>query len=62
VVVSGYLPGSGEKVIVETDAFEARALQHELDHLDGALFLDRVVGPHALHPRKIYLAPGELPG
>ena len=45
----------------ETDAFEARALQHELDHLDGALFLDRVAGAHALHPRKVYLEPGELP-
>ena len=49
VVVSGYLPGTGEKVTIETDAFEARALQHELDHLDGALFLDRVAGAHALH-------------
>jgi peptide deformylase len=62
IVVEGFLPGSGEKVLVETDAFEARALQHEIDHLDGALFLDRVAGPHALHARKVYLAPGELPG
>ena len=28
----------------KTDAFEARALQHEIDHLDGLLFLDRVAG------------------
>jgi len=61
VVVSGYLPGTGEKVTIETDAFEARALQHELDHLDGALFLDRVAGAHALHQRKVYLDPGQLP-
>jgi len=27
---------------VEADGFEARALQHEIDHLDGLLFLDRV--------------------
>ena len=27
---------------VETEGFEARALQHEIDHLDGLLFLDRV--------------------
>jgi peptide deformylase len=27
---------------VESDAFEARCLQHEIDHLDGLLFLDRV--------------------
>jgi len=62
VVVSGLLPGSGEKVVVETDAFEARALQHELDHLDGLLFLDRVASPSALFARKVYLEPGELPG
>ena len=45
----------GEEVLVETDAFEARALQHELDHLDGFVFLDRVVGPHAVFARKTYL-------
>lgn len=27
---------------VETSGFEARCLQHEIDHLDGILFLDRV--------------------
>ena len=27
---------------VETRGFEARVIQHELDHLDGLLFLDRV--------------------
>jgi peptide deformylase len=32
----------GEKVRLETDGFEAVALQHEIDHLDGVLFLDRV--------------------
>jgi peptide deformylase len=55
LVVSGRLPGSGEVVEIETDAFEARAFQHEIDHLDGLLFLDRVAGAHALHTRKVYL-------
>ena len=32
----------GEQLTVETDGFEARCLQHEIDHLDGILFLDRV--------------------
>ena len=32
----------GEEVVVRADAFEARCLLHELDHLDGLLFLDRV--------------------
>ena len=41
--------------MLETDAFEARAVQHEVDHLDGLLFLDRVAGAHALHARRAYL-------
>jgi peptide deformylase len=32
----------GEEVMVATKGFEARAFQHELDHLDGTLILDRV--------------------
>ena len=28
--------------IVRSEGFEARCLQHEIDHLDGLLFLDRV--------------------
>ena len=32
----------GDSVSVESEAFEARCLQHEIDHLDGLLFLDRV--------------------
>jgi peptide deformylase len=32
----------GDAVSVESEAFEARCLQHEIDHLDGLLFLDRV--------------------
>ena len=47
--------GTGEEVTVVTDAFEARALQHEIDHCDGLLFLDRVAGAHAVFPRKTYL-------
>jgi peptide deformylase len=55
LVVAGSLPGSGEPVTIETDAFEARALQHEMDHCAGYLFLDRVAGAHAVHPRRKYL-------
>ena len=55
VVVAGTVPGTGEERVVEADAFEARAFQHELDHLDGLLFLDRVAGAHALFARKRYL-------
>jgi len=35
--------------------YEARAVQHEIDHLDGLLFLDRVVSArHDLFRRKTY--------
>ncbi len=36
------LSPSGEAIVVESSGFEARCLQHEIDHLDGVLFLDRV--------------------
>jgi peptide deformylase len=55
IVVNGELPGTGMKVTVTTDAFEARALQHEIDHCAGKLFLDRVSGAHAVYPRQTYL-------
>ncbi|NJD62385.1 MAG: peptide deformylase [Deltaproteobacteria bacterium] len=32
----------GKQVILESVGFEAVAIQHEVDHLDGILFLDRV--------------------
>ena len=55
VVVRGQLPGTGEEVELEAEAFEARALQHEIDHCDGLLFLDRAAGAHAVYSRKTYL-------
>jgi peptide deformylase len=55
LVVHGRLPGTGREVRLTTNAFEARALQHEIDHCDGLLFLDRAAGAHAIHPRKTYL-------
>jgi len=41
VVIEG-LTRAGEARTIEASGFEARALQHEIDHLDGLLFLDRV--------------------
>ena len=55
LVVRGQLPGSGEVVEIEAEAFEARALQHEIDHCDGFLFLDRTAGAHAVYARQTYL-------
>ncbi len=54
IVVRGLLPKTGEETTIETDAFEARALQHEIDHLHGLVFLDRVAGAHGIYPRKVY--------
>ncbi|HLG92755.1 MAG TPA: peptide deformylase, partial [Acidimicrobiales bacterium] len=53
VVVSG-LGLDGEELVVEADAFEARAILHEVDHLDGRVFLDRVSGPGAVFRRRVY--------
>jgi peptide deformylase len=54
VRVRGLVPGTGEERDHVADAFEARAFCHELDHLDGRLFLDRVAGAHAVFARKRY--------
>ena len=45
----------GQSHQYKMQGFEARAVQHEIDHLDGLLFLDRLVSRHKdLFPRKVY--------
>ncbi len=45
----------GDRVDYECEGYEARAVQHELDHLDGMLFLDRLVSRRTdLFKRKNY--------
>jgi peptide deformylase len=44
----------GAQRVVQVEGFEARAFQHELDHLDGLVFLDRVASPAAVFARKVY--------
>ncbi|HSL57319.1 MAG TPA: peptide deformylase [Acidimicrobiales bacterium] len=53
LVVRGVTPDGDERVL-ECDAFEARAVQHEIDHLDGLVFLDRVVAHDRVFRRKVY--------
>ena len=53
-VVVRALDRTGQEVVVEADAFEARALLHEIDHLDGKVFLDRVSSHAAVFRRKVY--------
>ncbi len=47
----------------DMEGYEARAVQHEIDHLDGLLFLDRVVSRRTdLFQRKTYRKAGEPAG
>lgn len=41
-VLVQYLDRSGGEKVINASGFEAVAIQHEMDHLDGLLFLDRV--------------------
>ncbi len=50
-----YMDEKGRRHEIESSGFEARAIQHELDHLDGLLFLDRLVSRRTdLFQRKVY--------
>jgi peptide deformylase len=42
----------GEPVEVEGKGFFARCLQHETDHLDGTIYVDRLVGRYGRQARK----------
>lgn len=42
-IVLSALDENGTQQKYEIEGFEARAVQHEIDHLDGLLFLDRLV-------------------
>lgn len=35
----------GNEIVVEGEGLLARCLQHETDHLDGLLYVDRLIGP-----------------
>lgn len=45
----------GVRFTVILEGFEAVVAQHEIDHLNGLLFLDRVVSPTDVLRRKTYL-------
>ena len=51
-----YIDETGTERELETEGFEAVAIQHEMDHLDGILFLDRISSlKTGLFRRKKYL-------
>jgi len=42
----------GHRIRVKAEGLLARAFQHEIDHLDGMLYVDRVESPENLHHTK----------
>jgi len=53
------LDRSGRQIELDVAEFEARVFQHEIDHLDGILYTQRVTGPDKLY-RLEHDAAGEL--
>jgi len=52
-VVKGKFPQlDGSVFEIETDGFLARAIQHEVDHLNGVLFIDRMSAANKARLRK----------
>ncbi len=47
VVIKG-LDKQGQRIRIEAEGFLARVFQHELDHLDGVLFTDRISDPEKI--------------
>jgi peptide deformylase len=54
VVVKG-LDRQGKRIRIEVEGLLARVFQHEIDHLDGVLFTDRISDPEKIWQIK----PGE---
>ena len=51
------LSGNGDKQEFSMSGYEARAVQHEIDHLEGKLFLDRLVSRrNSLNKRVEFIA------
>ena len=57
------LDEQGKSLILDAEGYLARALQHEVDHLDGVLFVDRLslLKRQFLRHALDALARGELP-
>lgn len=45
-VVVKTLTRSGEEITIEAEGFLARCIQHEVEHLDGVLYIDHVPPGH----------------
>ena len=49
-----YTDPAGEQRTVEADGVFSMLIQHEMDHLDGILAVDRAIGPNGLATRAEY--------
>ncbi len=59
ILVEG-LDRFGNQTVIEAEGFEAVVIQHEIDHLDGILFLDRITSVKGnLFRRKVYKKPAQ---
>jgi peptide deformylase len=53
----------GEEMLVEASGLEARVIQHEMDHLDGVLILDRITREQRKEALRVLReGPGPSPG
>lgn len=48
-----YYNEQGEKSVREVSGFTARDIQHECDHLDGIVFLDKVTSPNGFATKEM---------
>ena len=55
-IVLEALDGNGDKQEFQMCGYEARAVQHEIDHLDGKLFIDRLVSRRNSLSKRIELS------
>jgi peptide deformylase len=53
LILSG-IDETGDQISLEASGFEARVFQHEVDHLSGKVFLDRVQSSREVHARRTY--------
>src|SRR4051794_16143279 len=52
--------GRGERILIEASGLEARVLQHEMDHLDGVLIIDRIPKEQRREALRILREGGEM--
>jgi peptide deformylase len=51
----------GEPILIEASGLEARVIQHEIDHLDGVLILDRTTREQRKDAMRALREAGQLP-